>query len=496
MIPILTFKDEETQLVDEGMGRLAETISCSVKEVRNGAYELTMVYPASGALYKYLKNDLIIVAKPNETSSNQPFRIKKISSAFNGNVTIYAQHVSYDLSGIPVGECTATGCANALNALVNNSLVSNPFNVWTDVTNTTSQFKVFPVGSFKSWLGGREGSFLDVFSGPGTGEFEWNWYQVKFHLHRGADNGVRVEYGKNLTSASKENSVENFATGVIAYWANDESSVRSDIKYADNIGGVYPPRILVVDMSDKYESAPTKATLNNAAVTYINNNGIGSPKLTVKVSFIPLWNTEEYKSIAPLEHVSLCDTVTVYYPALDIDVKTKVIETDYNVLLERYNSVTLGDVTSTLSDTINSQISESIQESQKRSSKFYVTTRDANFVDISMKYAYSGLTHIIGSFGMLRPFIREGWGTSVTLNTLYALESGISAVMILTTNASVQALNTMWIARPSAQTAFQMSGATGRVAVTVASNGLITVNSTDGTTNLEAFYMAISGSDV
>ena len=35
MIPILTFKDEETQLVDEGMGRLAETISCSVKEVRN-----------------------------------------------------------------------------------------------------------------------------------------------------------------------------------------------------------------------------------------------------------------------------------------------------------------------------------------------------------------------------------------------------------------------------------------------------------------------------
>ena len=491
MIPILTFKDEETQLVDEGFGRLAETISCNVREERNGAYELNMTYPVSGALYSNLMTDMIIVAKPNETSSPQPFRIKKITTAFNGNVSIYAQHISYDLSGIPVKECTATGCANALNALINNSLILNPFHVQTDVTNTTTSFKVFPVGSFRSWLGGREGSILDRFSGPGTGEFEWDWFAVKFHLHRGADNGVRVEYGKNLTSASKEDSVENFATGVIAYWASEETSVRSDIQYAADVGGVYPPRILVVDMSDRYESAPTKATLNSAASTYVTSNGIGSPKLTVKVSFIPLWNTEEYKSVAPLEHVSLCDTVTVYYPKLGINIKTKVIETDYNVLLERYNSVTLGDATSNIAETISDQISASIQESSKKSSMFYVTSEDVNFVDTTLKYASSGYTHVIGKNGLLRPFVREGWGTSVTLSSLNNLDTSLNTVIVVTGSSNTASLNTMWIVRRTANLCVQIGGTSGNVTVTC-SNSTITASASS---NIEVYYMAVDGSN-
>ena len=55
-----------------------------------------------------------------------------------------------------------------------------------------------------------------------------------------------------------------------------------------------------------------------------------------------------------MEKVSLCDTVTVIVPQMNVAVKTKVVKTDYNVLLERYNSVELGTIKRNVADTIAS----------------------------------------------------------------------------------------------------------------------------------------------
>ena len=53
------------------------------------------------------------------------------------------------------------------------------------------------------------------------------------------------------------------------------------------------------------------------------------------VSFVALWQTEEYKHIANLERVKLCDTVTVEFEKLGISAKAKVVKTVYDVLKER-----------------------------------------------------------------------------------------------------------------------------------------------------------------
>lgn len=101
MIPIL-YKADATNFITYGIGILTETTSCIVKEERNGAYELTLKYPINGYLYSEIKKERIIKAKPNDTSNNQAFRIYRITVPINGVITVYAEHISYDLVSIAV----------------------------------------------------------------------------------------------------------------------------------------------------------------------------------------------------------------------------------------------------------------------------------------------------------------------------------------------------------------------------------------------------------
>lgn len=353
MIPIL-YEQGETKFISQGIGSLADTISCTVTEERNGEYELEMTYPASGRLFSELTNGRLILAKPNDTSQTQPFRIYRISTPMSGKVTINAEHISYLLNGIPVAPFTATGMSAALNGLKNNSLVNNPFTCWTDIANGSTKFTVTVPKSFRACLGGTEGSILDTFSGSNPPEFEFDRFAVKVHAQRGADRGVTIEYGKNLTDAKQENSIENTYTGVLAYWSNtDQSTVaKSDIQYASNHSNFANEKIFILDTSQDFPGEPTKTQLNTAAANYVKNNNVGTPKINLTVSFVNLWQSEEYKNTALLERVQLCDTVRVKFSFLGIDASAKVIKTVYNVLKERYDSIGLGESKSSFSDTI------------------------------------------------------------------------------------------------------------------------------------------------
>lgn len=353
MIPIL-YEQGETKFISQGIGSLADAISCTVTEERNGEYELEMTYPASGKLFSELTNGRLILAKPNDTSQTQPFRIYRISTPMSGKVTINAEHISYLLNGIPVAPFTATGMSAALNGLKNNSLVNNPFTCWTDSANGSTKFTVKVPKSFRACLGGTEGSILDTFSGSNPPEFEFDRFAVKVHAQRGADRGVTIEYGKNLTDAKQENSIENTYTGVLAYWSNaDQSTVaKSDIQYASNHSNFANEKIFILDISQDFPGEPTKTQLNTAAANYVKNNNVGTPKINLTVSFVDLWQSEEYKNTALLELVQLCDTVRVKFSILGIDASAKVIKTVYNVLKERYDSIGLGESKSSFSDTI------------------------------------------------------------------------------------------------------------------------------------------------
>ena len=386
MIPIL-YSETEREFKTNGIGRLVDAISCTVTEERNGEYELEMEYPESGKLFKELKHSRIIGAVPSEDAAIQGFEIYKISKPINGVITVDARHVSYRLSYVPtlLDGTVVSSAQSALQMLFDRAMVSHPFSFTTDVTKAGT-FDSDGLYSIRGMLAGTTGSILQSFGG----EYEFDNWRVILHSVRGAKTNVVLDYGKNITDFKQEENIENTSTSVVAYWENSSSDsgvtrVVGDIQNSDNVNRFPYNRPLLLDCSQDYKDAPTKGQLNAKAQSYIKANGIGIPHVSVDVSFVALWQTEEYKDIAPLEKVHLCDTLTVRFSKLGVETTAKVIKTEYNVLMDRYNKISIGDTKYSLADTILN-ISDEIKQSSAK-----MATDMQNAIDHATRLINGGL---------------------------------------------------------------------------------------------------------
>ena len=108
---ILLYPSEETAFADNGLGALSDAVSCTVTEARNGEFELQMEYPLTGIHYGEIAARRLLTVKPSPTADPQPFRIYRITRPLGGKVTVYARHISYDLSGVTVAPFTASSAA-------------------------------------------------------------------------------------------------------------------------------------------------------------------------------------------------------------------------------------------------------------------------------------------------------------------------------------------------------------------------------------------------
>lgn len=346
MIPIL-YESNEAQFTTNGLGRLVDTISAVVTEERNGVYELEFEYPISGEKYNLIKEGRIVAVTHDETGDIQPFILYKRTATIDGKVKFNAYHLSYRLSNIVVKPFTATGIADAMAKIVPNSLNPNPFVFWTDKV-VSSQFKNETPRTVRSLLGGERGSLLDIF---GKGEYEFDKWNVKLNLNRGQDSGVTIRYGKNLSDITQEIDASGYFNSVAPYWkGEDEVVTLPDLVTLDGVDEI---RAVPLDLTDAFDEAPTQAELRDMARTRLENSSGINIAENIKADFVQLWQTEEYKQYAPLQRVKLCDTVTVIYEPLGVrSIQKKVIRVKWNVLLDRYDEIELGDTQTTLADLV------------------------------------------------------------------------------------------------------------------------------------------------
>ena len=325
---------------NNGLGALSDCISCVVEETLNGPFELEMQYRLNGLHYADITLRSIILAKPNPTARPQPFRVYKISRPINGVVTINAQHLSYDLSGIVIEPFNAPSLASALEGMKTNAVTENPFEYETDKT-VISDFVVSYPSSARSLVAGQRGSLLDTYGG----ELEFDRYQVKLLSHRGKDNGVTIRYGKNMTDVNQEEDGSGVYTGVYPYWySEEEGSVDLGSSYVPVEGEFDFTRILLLDLTEEFENKPTAEELTHKAQEYISNHDPGVPTISTTVSW--------YQSKDFVENVNLGDVVGVYFSRLGISAKAKIVKTRYNALQNRYESVDIGNVRSSIAGTI------------------------------------------------------------------------------------------------------------------------------------------------
>lgn len=383
MIPVL-YKATETKFNNNGVGLLVDSISCNVTEEKNGVYELELQYPIDGQYFSKIEDGCIIKAKPNENSEPQLFSIYNHSKPIGGICTFRGEHISYKLNGLPVKRFNAAGVTplSAMNTMLNSAaeITEHNFKAWSDIAEVGATGTEVPC-SVRACLGGNENSFLNVWGG----EFEFDNFLIKLHASRGKKTDVVIEYGKNLTDAKQERNIAAVYTGVLPYArytpeSDEEGSeepeeiivtLPENIIYCENPNRYGMPRVEPKDFTDEFEDDEqiNVENLRRKAVNYVNS-GIDTPSVNITASFVQLWQTTDYKDIAPLERVSLCDTVTVRFIKLGIDAEAQIIKTVFDSIQERYISVEIGDAKSNFSDTVNNTKAEieAVKEAAKKES--------------------------------------------------------------------------------------------------------------------------------
>jgi len=276
MIPVL-YPPNATDFSTFGLGVLTDTISCEVTEERNGVFECLLKYPVSGQHYGLITKECIIKAKPNDTAANQAFRIYRITKPLNGIITIYGQHISYDLANVPVMPFSTESRSPQL--ILSQLLAGDTrFTGWTDYSDAKS-FSVTQPKSVRACLGGTEGSMLSKWHG----EFEWDNFTVKFHSHRGQKTGVVIEYGKNLTALEQDEDNSGVYTALLPYAVYTPEG--SDTETVVTVPEVTLPimtseiiraKTLIMDFSDQFDGVVTEEALRAKANSYIKANPLGA----------------------------------------------------------------------------------------------------------------------------------------------------------------------------------------------------------------------------
>ena len=347
MIPIL-YDTNETDFDSNGLGRLRDCISCTVSEERNGLYEADFEYPVTGANFDRIRVGRIIGVTHNESEDVQPFDIVSYTKPINGIVTFHCTHISYRQSYMTVTGSNINSLADAF-TLLGTAQPTNPFTYETDKTSTA--YMAGADGkpkSVRSLLGGTEGSILDTYGG----EYEWDKFKVILHSSRGTTRPFSIRYGVNMLEYKEDFDTQGSYSSCIPYWTNNTETVVGDRQFATGVTIANRGECVPLDVSDKFESQPTKAEVEAMGLSVMNSRNAYNPTQTIHVEFARLQDVPDYENFRRLYQCDLCDTINVVFPDYKSTGQFKIVKTVWNVLKDRYESMELGDLSISLAEAL------------------------------------------------------------------------------------------------------------------------------------------------
>ena len=308
-----------------------------------------------------------------------------------GITTLKCEHWRYQLNNVPVARGRYTGTpAAVLGSMAVSVDSTTDFTFWSDISAVKTIDVSVPT-TLGKLLAGQEGSVLDVFGG----EYEFNNSTVKLHHSRGLTRATEIRYAKNLTGFTCEKDSSRTYTHVYPYYYSeaDNAYVELQSKTITLSGASFLPfkRCYMLDLSASFDSAPTEAQLEAKAQAFISANKIDTISYSYQVSFVPLWQTTEYKNISALERCSLCDTVPVIHDKAGERVRAKIIRTVYDGLAERYVNMELGNSTSSFAQTV----AQNLQQIDNRISK------TKSFLQVVVSRATESITGNRGGYVVL-----------------------------------------------------------------------------------------------
>lgn len=338
---MITIHEKTAQTFDTiGLGALVPG-SCVVEEELNGAYELEMKHPYDdGGKWKRIESGRIIYA--STPRGMQPFRIYYVKPSMK-EIAVNARHIFYDLLDNQCEPISHSGTATAaLAALQAAFAYPMPFSFDTDIslTGTLATGRMNPVQVLLS----DDDETTSFVKGYG-GELLRDGFRVSLKAALGQDRGVSIRYGKNLVGLEVTEDESEVKTRIVCYGKGGSATLESP-----HLGDYIYPKIYTLEDENK-----TLSEVQEEAQALLDG-GCDIPSINIKVDFVALEKTVEYREYAVLEEVFLGDMVTVINTKMDFQKQAKVISYEWDCLLEQYNDVELGDFIPTLAAAVTSGV--------------------------------------------------------------------------------------------------------------------------------------------
>lgn len=352
MKPIL-YESNETAFTSNGLGRLQDCISCIVYEERNSLFECDFSYPVDGAHFDDIRCGRIITVTHDDSGDVQPFDIVSYSKPIEGIVTFHAVHISYRQSYLTVSGSNINSLSDAF-ALFSTAQPENPFSYDADFTSNAYFAAADGVPrSVRQMLGGMEGSILDSYGG----EYEFDKFRVTLHRNRGVQRDFVIRYGVNMLKYQDDTDYSGTYSSCIPYWTGDDGNGGQTVVKGNRVDApfsTYNGRndCMPLDLTDKFETAPTASQLESMALSFMQANQTNLPKQTISVDFARLQDFDEFEGFDSLLKCNLCDTVQVVFPRYNMSGTFKIVKTEFDVLRGKYNGMELGHLSTTLAQAL------------------------------------------------------------------------------------------------------------------------------------------------
>ena len=248
-------------------------------------------------------------------------------------------------------------------------LAGSKYTGQSDITTASTAYYVQ-----KNFIDALNGDDENAFLKRWGGEVAYQNFKIIVNNRLGADNGLRVEFGFNLTGLQEQVDMSNVVTRIIpkafnGYLLPDNETVDSplinnypvvytrvieyqDVKLAEDATEEDKDNgtIICATMEELYTALRTKANAEFDA-------GIDLPNITYDVDMVDLSRTELYKDYAGLLNVQLGDTVHVKNRRMGIETTARVITLVYDCITQKVTSLTLGDYEANYFNDVSSTVS-------------------------------------------------------------------------------------------------------------------------------------------
>lgn len=337
------YHDNTTNFNNNGLGFLTDIISASVVDEINGEYSLTIEYPINGHLSEYLVEENYIKCQVAD-GTKQIFIIKNVEKTFD-TIKVYANHIFYLLIDNFLDNVAPTNLNGEtfLNWILARTNYQTQFVGHSDIgiTKSARYVRKNPVEAI---LGEEDNSMVNLFGG----EIKRDNFDIYFNTRIGADNGVKLLFGKNINEINITIDTTGVYTRIMPI--GFDGLLLPEL-YVDSplINNYLYPKICKYEFDDiKYDPEDEEAyhTLEEAyaalrnATNKLYADGIDKPKINIKIDWIELSKTNEYKQYQNLETVNIGDTI--YASILGMELETRVIKTTYNPLTDMIESFEIG----------------------------------------------------------------------------------------------------------------------------------------------------------